>query len=107
LDPANADLGEFLELAQAALSIFEAAGDDAGLPAAWCAIAYVESGFLRREAELTAAEHGLEHAQRAGLHRYEPELRWFQVDGYYWGPRPVEEVLRWLDSHRGLEDRAA
>jgi class 3 adenylate cyclase/predicted nucleic acid-binding protein len=106
LDPANADFGEFLELAQAALSMFEAAGDDAGLAAAWHAIAYVEHNRLRHEAKLAAAENGLEHARRAGLHRYDPELRWFQVGGYYWGPTPVEEFLRWLDSNRGLETRA-
>jgi tetratricopeptide (TPR) repeat protein len=106
LDPGNADFGEFLELAQAALSMFEAAEDDAGLAAAWHAIAYAEHNRLHHEAKLAAAEHGLEHARRAGLHRYEPELRWFQVGGYYWGPTPAEEFLGWLDRHRGLETRA-
>jgi class 3 adenylate cyclase len=106
VDQPNADFGELLELAQAALSMFEAAEDDAGLAAAWHAIAYVEHNRLRHEAKLAAAEHGLEHARRAGLGRYEPELRWFQVGGYYWGPTPVEEFLRWLDSNRALETRA-
>ena len=74
-------------LAQAALPTFEAAGDDAGLAAAWHAIAYAEHNLLRNQAKLAAAEHGLEHAQRAGLHRYEPELRWFQASGTPWGRR--------------------
>ncbi len=60
---------------------------------------------MHSEAQLTAAEHGLEHARRAGLHRYEPELRWFQAAAYFFGPMPLEEFLGWLDRHRGLESR--
>jgi class 3 adenylate cyclase/tetratricopeptide (TPR) repeat protein len=106
LDPGAADLEEFFELAQATLPTFEAAGDDAGLAAAWHAIAYCEHNRLHHGAKLAAAEHGLEHARRAGLGRYEPELRWFQAGGHYWGPTPMEEFLAWLDRHRGVETRA-
>ena len=106
LDPAADEFGAVLEFARAALPMFEAAGDEAGLAAAWHAIAYVEHNRLHHEAKLAAAEHGLEHARRASLDRYEPELRWFQAGGHYWGPTPAEEFLAWLDKHRGLEARA-
>ena len=106
LDPAASDFDELLELALATLPTFEVAGDEAGLAAAWHAIAYCEHMRLHHEAKLAASERGLEHARRAGVGRYEPELRWFQVGGHYWGPTPVEEFLAWLDRHRWLETRA-
>ncbi len=105
LDPIAANRGEFLAFAQAVLPTFEAAGDEAGLAAAWHAIALVEHDLMHNEAKLVAAEHGLEHAHRAGLVRLEPELRWLQASAYADGPTPLEEFLAWLDRHRGLEAR--
>ena len=105
LDPAADDYGDLLAFAQAALPTFEAAEDDAGLAAVWHAIAFVEHLLMHNAAELAAAEHGLEHARRAGLHRYEPDLRWSQISAVYYGPTPADEVLAWLDRHRELETR--
>ena len=105
LDPAAFDFVEFLAFARVALPTFEAAGDDAGLAAGWHAIAYAEHNLLRHQKKLEAAEQGLEHANRAGLVRLEPELRWFQASAHAMGPTPVEDVLDWLDRHRQLEAR--
>jgi class 3 adenylate cyclase/tetratricopeptide (TPR) repeat protein len=105
LDPASPDFGEFLELAEAAVSRFGAAGDEAGLAAAWHATAFIEHNLMRNQQKLVAAEQGLEHARRAGLVRLEPELRWFQLSAYAMGPTPVDDFLDWLDQHRWLEAR--
>ena len=105
VDATATDSGALLALAEAALPTFEAAGDEAGLAAAWHMIAWSEHLLMRNQQKLAAAEQGLEYARRAGLVRLEPDLRWFQLSAYAGGPTPVDEFLDWLDRHGRLEAR--
>jgi class 3 adenylate cyclase/tetratricopeptide (TPR) repeat protein len=91
---------QLLTLAEEARPVFEAAGDDVGLTDAWVTTAWAELIRSRWGAMLEAVEHALEHARRAGYVRWERELPAWKGTALLFGPRPVEEVLRWYEEEQ-------
>jgi class 3 adenylate cyclase/tetratricopeptide (TPR) repeat protein len=86
---------ELLELANSAIPVFERAGDDAALTDAWLSIAWVYLIRCRFGAMLEAIDQSLVHARRAANVRWERELPGWRGTALFYGPTPVEEVLRW------------
>ena len=91
--PSEALLG----IAEEALPVFTRAGDDFALTEAWFASAWAELIRCRWAAMLEAVEHALEHATRAGHARWERELPAWKGTALFYGPTPVETVLRWYE----------
>ena len=81
-------------LADEAIPVFEAAGDERGLMRAWTAIGWVEHNFGRYGARSAAYERALLHAKRAGDERLAAWLTSSIGVGYVFGPASVEEGLR-------------
>jgi DNA-binding SARP family transcriptional activator len=82
--------------AEAAIPVFEAAGDDSGLAKAWMVLAW--SAWMRCHAGVTAdaAERSADHARAAGDSRTEAHALG-RLAGCDWtGPTPVAEAVeRW------------
>ena len=87
--------GALLELAAEARPQFAKSGDDAALTEAWVATAWAELIRCRYGEMLDAVEHAIEHAHRARHARWERELPVWKGSALFYGPTPVEEVLRW------------
>jgi class 3 adenylate cyclase/tetratricopeptide (TPR) repeat protein len=87
-----------LALANEAIPLFEAAGDERGLIRAWIAIGWVEHNFCRWAARNAAFEKALAHANRARDERLALWLTSQIGAGYLWGPEPAEEGLQWYES---------
>lgn len=85
-----------VELTREALPVFEDAGDDFGLAAAWFALAMIEHGACRFAALGEALERTIEHARRAGDLATEQETHVWTSSVYLHGPTPVDEALRWF-----------
>jgi tetratricopeptide (TPR) repeat protein len=49
---------------------------------------------------LDAVEHAIEHARAAGYARWERELPVWKGSAMFYGPAPVDEVLRWHEEER-------
>jgi class 3 adenylate cyclase len=96
-------MAELLALAEEAIPVFEAAGDERGQMSAWEAIGEVEHYRCHWEARNKAFERAADHASRADEERMTQELTARLAAGYHFGPAPVEEVLRWHETQRGLE----
>ena len=92
--------GALLELAALARPEFAADGDDAALTEAWVATAWAELIRCRYEQMLHAVEHAIEHAHRARHARWERELPVWKGTALFYGPTPVEDVLRWHAEER-------
>jgi tetratricopeptide (TPR) repeat protein len=88
---------ELLAVAEQAIPVFARAGDELALTEAWFAIAWAQLIRCRFAAMLEAVEHALEHARRAGSARWEGELPAWQGSALFYGPTPVEQVLRWYE----------
>jgi class 3 adenylate cyclase/tetratricopeptide (TPR) repeat protein len=86
------------ELAEDAIPVFEAAGDDRGLMEAWSAIGQVEHVLCRFAARNDAMRKATEYAGRAGDERAVKQGTGMQGPGYVFGPAPVEEALAWYAS---------
>jgi class 3 adenylate cyclase/tetratricopeptide (TPR) repeat protein len=86
---------ELLALAHQALPEFARAGDEAAQTDSWAAIAWAQLIRCRFGAMLEAVDNGLVHAQRAGNARWERELPGWRSTALFYGPTPVDEVLRW------------
>ncbi|HEY2372511.1 MAG TPA: adenylate/guanylate cyclase domain-containing protein [Gaiellaceae bacterium] len=86
-----------LALAEEARPIFSEAGDEVGLTDAWAATAWAELIRSRWGAMLDAVEHAITHARRAGHTRWERELPVWKGTALFYGPTPVEEMLRWQE----------
>jgi predicted ATPase len=96
------------ELAEPALPVFEAAGDEWGLTVAWGSLLIAEIGDARclQANVAAAAERVVEHAQLANDRLW---IDWGAIQlllAMYWGATPVEECLRWLDEHPEVERRS-
>ena len=91
-----------LALAEDAQPVFEAAGDDLALAEAWFAAAWAQLNRGRYGSMLEAVEHALEHARRAASPRWERELPAWQGTARFYGPTPVDDVLRW---HEGQQSQ--
>ncbi len=86
-----------LELAEEARPVFARARDEGGLTDAWVVTAWAELIRCRWTAMLEAVEHALTHAHRAGYVRWERELPVWKGTALFYGPTPVDEVLRWYE----------
>ncbi len=108
LEPTDRSAKRLRELAEDALPVFEAAGDEWGLTVAYGSLLIVEELQARSQADIaTAAERVIEHARLAGDRLW---IDWGEsqlVFAKYWGSTPVEECLRWLDEHPHVERRTA
>jgi class 3 adenylate cyclase/tetratricopeptide (TPR) repeat protein len=94
------------ELAEQALPVFEAAGDEWALTVACGSLLLAELMVARSWGEIAAAaERLLVHARRADDRLW---IDWGEAQlvlAQYRGATPVEECLRWLDEHPDLERR--
>jgi tetratricopeptide (TPR) repeat protein len=66
----------------------------------WVATAWAELIRCRYGEMLDAVEHAIEHAHRAGHARWERELPVWKGSALFYGPAPVEDVLRWHEEER-------
>jgi tetratricopeptide (TPR) repeat protein len=90
-DP-TATMDEAQEIAQAAISILEEAGDQAGLARAFHLLSQVHHFRSRSEEHLQTLELARAHASRAGDIAHEAEIMaWLGVE-YYFGSTPVEHA---------------
>jgi class 3 adenylate cyclase len=99
-DAAPEPSAEILALAAEARAIFTEAGDEVGLTDAWAATAWAELIRSRWGAMLDAVEHAITHARRAGHTRWERELPVWKGTALFYGPTPVEEMLRWQEDEQ-------
>jgi tetratricopeptide (TPR) repeat protein len=91
---------KLLALAEEARPVFAAAGDEVGLTDAWVVTAWAELIRCRWAAMLEAVEHATEHARRTGYVRWERELPIWKGTALFYGPTPVEDVLRWYEQEQ-------
>jgi tetratricopeptide (TPR) repeat protein len=91
---------DLLALAEQARPVFAGVGDEVGLTDAWVATAWAELIRCRWAAMLEAVEHALEHARRAGDVRWERELPAWKGTALFYGPTPVDEILRWYEEEQ-------
>jgi class 3 adenylate cyclase/tetratricopeptide (TPR) repeat protein len=90
-DP-SATIDEAQEIAQAAISILEEAGDEAGLARAFQLLSQVHHFRSRSEEHIQTLELARAHARRAGDIAHEAEIMaWLGVE-YYFGSTPVEQA---------------
>jgi class 3 adenylate cyclase len=87
--------GALLALAAEARPVFAGSGDEIALTEAWVATAWAELIRCQYASMLEAVEHAVVHAARAGYTRWERELPVWKGTALFYGPTPVEEVLRW------------
>ena len=90
--------GGLLALATEARPVFEAAGDDIALTEAWVGTAWGELVRCQYAAMREAVQRAIDHASRAGYTRWERELPVWWGTALFYGPTPVEEVLRWHET---------
>ena len=107
LEPTEKSAERLRKLAEDALPVFEAAGDEWGLTVASGALLIAAEIQAPRQVDVAAAaERVIEHARRADDRLW---LEWGEGELFaakYRGPTPVEECLRWLDEHPDLERRS-
>ena len=83
------------QLAERAIPVFEAAGDERGLMEAWAAIGQTEHVLCRFRKRNEAILCAIEHARRSGHERAVRHFTALLAPGYVFGPAPVEEGLAW------------
>jgi tetratricopeptide (TPR) repeat protein len=98
LTPSEDTSRELLALAADARRVFTAHGDDIALTEAWIGTAWGELVRCQYAAMLGAVERAIEHAARASYTRWERELPVWKGTALFYGPTPVEEVLRWHEA---------
>ena len=84
---------DFRDRAAAARDVLEAAGDDLGLAAYWRADGFRFWSRLQAERAGESWEHGLAHAEAAGVRRFEVELGSMILSALFLGPTPIEQAL--------------
>jgi hypothetical protein len=89
-----------LALAAEARPVFAEADDEVGLTDAWVTTAWAQFVRSRWGAMLDAVEHAIAHARRAGYTRWERELPAWKGTALFYGPTPVEEILRWQEDEQ-------
>ena len=92
--------GALLELAAEARPAFERSGDEIALTEAWVATAWAELIRCQYASMGEAVERALEHAARAGYTRWQRELPVWKGTALFYGPTPVEQVLRWHEQEQ-------
>jgi class 3 adenylate cyclase len=105
--PADGTARRLRALAEQALPVFEAAGDEWGLTVACGSLLIAESVDARSQADIAAAaERVVRHARRADDQLWINGGEVQQVIAQHYGATPVEECLRWLDEHPEVERRS-
>ena len=94
-DGSSSALGQ---LAEQAIPVFEAAGDERGLTRAWSEIAHAEHVLCRFAARNDALLQAIAHARRGGDERTARRLTVALGPGYAFGPAPVDAGLAWHSS---------
>jgi tetratricopeptide (TPR) repeat protein len=106
-EPTETAAKRLRELAEEALPVFEAAGDEWGLTLAWNSFLIAEGHQGLSWARVAAAaERVVAHAERAGDRVL---INWGEVQlalAQHYGATPVADCLRWLDEHPGVERRS-
>jgi class 3 adenylate cyclase/tetratricopeptide (TPR) repeat protein len=92
--------GALLALAAEARPVFASSGDAIALTEAWVATAWAELIRCQYASMLNAVEQAMEHAARAGYTRWERELPVWKGTALFYGPTPVEAVLRWFEQEQ-------
>ena len=92
---------ELRRVAEQGIEVFEREGDDAALARAWGHLAFVDSAACRWGATTESLERGLVHARRAGDAQAEGELLLWLTGALHYGPTPVPEGIRRLESILG------
>ncbi len=99
------DSEELRRIAEEAMQVFENAGYDLGLAAAWSAVGLFHHNAVRVEPRHEAYERALDYARRAQDSRLQRQLIMRLTQGLEWGPMPVSDALRYckelLDECRG------
>jgi class 3 adenylate cyclase/tetratricopeptide (TPR) repeat protein len=80
-------------VAETAIEVFTAAGDEVGLAQAWSHLSRFHLISSRWGAASDALEQALVHARRAGHRREEAVILGQLALSLYWGPAPVEEAI--------------
>jgi class 3 adenylate cyclase/tetratricopeptide (TPR) repeat protein len=80
--------------AEAAIPIFEKAGDEAGQATAWRLLAWIHGTCLRYGLAADAAEQAVEHARLAGDSRQERRAATQYAIAAVYGPTPVLDAMR-------------
>jgi class 3 adenylate cyclase/tetratricopeptide (TPR) repeat protein len=88
---------ELDSLVAAALPVLEASGDDFALSVAYYSSSAAAHQRGRAEAELRALERSIVHARRAALPPYGGWTLLSVATARFRGPRPISELLVWLD----------
>ena len=83
-------------LAEQALPVFQAAGDEVALFIGYWALGAVAHMHAENDGAVGAYERAAMHAQQAGLG---PKLVGERATCRYFGTTPVPELLAWLDEH--------
>jgi class 3 adenylate cyclase/tetratricopeptide (TPR) repeat protein len=92
--------GALLTLAAEARPVFASSSDEIALTEAWVATAWGELIRCQYASMLEAVEQALQHAAYARYTRWERELPVWKGTALFYGPTPVEEVLRWLEQEQ-------
>jgi tetratricopeptide (TPR) repeat protein len=103
-EPTERNAKRLRKLAEEALPVFEAAGDEWGLAIACGTLLLADEVQGRSWADIAAwAERVVGHARRAD---YQLLINWgenHQIHAQSYGATPVVECLRWLDEHPDVE----
>jgi class 3 adenylate cyclase/tetratricopeptide (TPR) repeat protein len=92
-------------LVDAALPVFEDAGDAFALYVAHRGLGMVAFSRARMDALLGAQQQALLHARRTGLPHLEARLWPWTAASRYFGSTPVSELLTWLDEQEAANVR--
>jgi tetratricopeptide (TPR) repeat protein len=107
LAPTKQGAKRLRELAEEALPVFEAVGEEWALAVALSALLLAEDiGGGSEAAVVAAAEHAIEHGRAADAAGAIDWAEGMLIAAQYTGATPVEECLRWLDEHSDVERRS-
>jgi len=88
------DWDEGLEQIQEAIRVFEELGDDLGGAKARRLLAYAHGGMGLSTAARAEAQHAITLVRRTGDERLEAKIRRLYGVVLFWGPTPLDEVVR-------------
>jgi DNA-binding SARP family transcriptional activator len=100
--------GELLDVATAAIPIFEQRGDDRALGRAWYCVAHVRGGFYCEYAAMEEASERIAACYRRAGWSFSASVNFLGL-ALSFGPKPVDEAIARLEALtlEGVGDRAA
>jgi class 3 adenylate cyclase/tetratricopeptide (TPR) repeat protein len=87
--------------AERAIEVLAEAGDDLGLAKAWRVLAYARLGLGESKKAQEAIDEAMASAERAGDERWEARIVRLRCIILFWGPTPLDQVVR--DTEQALE----